>query len=121
MALNLVSPGVQTREIDLTIGSIDTTSEQVGAFVGPFAKGPLNEPILIENEQDLISNFGEPSETDSQNEYWLSASSYLSYGGVLRVVRADSDSLVTANTDSKTTNEPEGGNLEWEAEAKKAD
>lgn len=102
MALNLVSPGVQTREIDLTIGSIDTTSEQVGAFVGPFAKGPLNEPILIENEQDLISNFGEPSETDGQNEYWLSASSYLSYGGVLRVVRADSDSLVTANTDSIT-------------------
>ena len=102
MALNLVSPGVQTREIDLTIGSIDTTSEQVGAFVGPFTKGPLNEPILIENEQDLISNFGEPSETDGQNEYWLSASSYLSYGGVLRVVRADSDSLVTANTDSIT-------------------
>lgn len=102
MALNLVSPGVQTREIDLTIGSIDTTSEQVGAFVGPFAKGPLNEPILIENEQDLISNFGEPSETDGQNEYWLSASSYLSYGGVLRVVRADSDSLVTANTDTIT-------------------
>ena len=102
MALNLVSPGVQTREIDLTIGSIDTTSEQVGAFVGPFAKGPLNEPVLIENEQDLISNFGEPSETDGQNEYWLSASTYLSYGGVLRVVRADSASLVTANTDSIT-------------------
>ena len=98
MALNLVSPGIQTREIDLTIGSIDNVSDQVGAFVGPFQKGPLNQPILVETEQDLLSIFGEPVETGSQNEYWLSASSYLSYGGVMRVVRADGDTLVNANS-----------------------
>ena len=30
-------------------------------------------------------------------EYWLSAASYLSYGGVLRVVRTDGSALKTAN------------------------
>ena len=34
---------------------------------------------------------------DRQYEYWMSASSYLSYGGVLKVVRADDDDLKNAN------------------------
>ena len=37
------------------------------------------------------------SEVDGQNEYWLTASAYLSYGGVLNVVRADSTSLVNSH------------------------
>jgi hypothetical protein len=100
MALNLVSPGVKVREVDLTIGRIDAVTDQVGAFAGPFAKGPIGVPVLIETEQDLLNVFGKPLETDGQNEYWLSASSFLSYGGVLRVVRADGPSLNTANSDS---------------------
>ena len=103
MALNLVSPGVQIREVDLTIGRIDAINDQVGAFVGPFQKGPVNTPVLVETEQDLINTFGKPVETDGQNEYWLSASSYLSYGGVLRVVRADATTLNNANSDSLTS------------------
>ena len=36
--------------------------------------------------------------TDAQYEYWMSAASYLSYGGVLKVVRiADDDNLNNAN------------------------
>jgi len=35
MALNLVSPGVKIREVDLTIGRIDAVTNQVGAFAGP--------------------------------------------------------------------------------------
>jgi hypothetical protein len=97
MSLNLVSPGIKVREVDLTVGRIDAVNDQVGAFAGPFVKGPVGEPVLIETEQDLLNTFGKPSNSDSQYEYWLSASSYLSYGGTLRVVRTDSDNLKNAN------------------------
>jgi hypothetical protein len=103
MALNLVSPGVKIREVDLTIGRIDAVTNQVGAFAGPFEKGPINVPTLVETEQDLLKIFGKPSEKDGQNEYWLSASSFLSYGGVLRVVRADGPTLYNANSDGLST------------------
>jgi len=103
MAVNLVSPGVKTREVDLTIGAVTAANDQVGAFVGPFQKGPVDYPILIETEQDLLNYFGKPISTDSQSEYWLSASAYLSYGGILRVVRTDSSTsgaLNNANSNS---------------------
>ncbi len=97
MSLNLVSPGIKVREVDLTVGRIDAVNDQVGAFAGPFEKGPVGEPVLIETEQDLLNTFGKPSNSDGQAEYWLSASSYLSYGGTLRVVRTDSSNLRNAN------------------------
>ena len=100
MALNLVSPGVQIREVDLTVGAITAANDQVGAFAAPFSKGPVNEPILITTEAELLDTFGKPSEVDGQNEYWLSASNYLSYGGVMRVVRAAGTTLNNGNSDS---------------------
>ena len=80
--LGLVSPGIKVREVDLTRGGITGVSDQTGAIAGPFTQGPVNDPVLIENEKDLVDTFGEPQETSSQYEYWMSASSYLSYGGV---------------------------------------
>jgi len=97
MSLNLVSPGVKVREVDLTIGRVDAANDQVGAIAGPFAKGPVDVPILIETEQDLLRTFGKPISTDAQYDYWLSASSYLSYGGILRVLRSDGSTLNNAN------------------------
>ena len=102
MSLNLVSPGTKVREVDLTIGRVDAINEQVGAIAGPFEKGPVDVPTLIETEQDLLATFGEPKEDDAQYEYWMSASSYLSYGGVLRVVRADNSTLNNANDQGAT-------------------
>jgi hypothetical protein len=98
MALNLVSPGVRIREVDLTVGGITAANNQVGAIAGPFQKGPVDVPILIETENDLLNTFGKPISSDAQYEYWLGASSYLSYGGVLRVVRCDGDKLNNANS-----------------------
>ncbi len=95
--LGLVSPGIKVREVDLTRGGITGVSDLTGAIAGPFTQGPINEPTLIENEKDLVDTFGEPQETSDQYEYWMSASSYLSYGGVLRVVRTDHTNLVNAN------------------------
>ena len=95
MAVNLVSPGVKIREVDLTIGRVDQTNDQIAAFAGPFAKGPVNLPVLIQTEQQLLDVFGKPKTENNQNAYWLHASNYLSYGGILQVVRVDSS---TANS-----------------------
>jgi hypothetical protein len=103
MVVNLASPGVKVREVDLTTGRIDGVSAQVGGICGPFEKGPINVPVLIETESELLEAFGKPLKTDSQNQYWLSASNYLSYGGVLRVIRADGDTILTANSDELTS------------------
>jgi hypothetical protein len=93
MPLNLASPGIVVREIDLTIGRTTPSSDKIGAIVAPFAKGPIDSPTLVENENDLLNNFGGPYSTDKHYEHWLSASSYLAYGGALRVVRANDSDL----------------------------
>jgi len=98
MALNLVSPGVRIREVDLTVGGITAANNQVGAIAGPFQKGPVDVPVLIETENDLLNTFGKPISSDAQYEYWLGASSYLSYGGILRVVRCNGTALNNANS-----------------------
>jgi hypothetical protein len=89
MAVNLASPGVLVREVDLTIGNVDPTSGSIGALVAPFTKGPVEEPQLIENEEDLLQTFGQPYSIDNHYEYWMVASSYLAYGGTMQVIRAD--------------------------------
>jgi hypothetical protein len=97
MATPQLSPGVLTREVDLTVGRADNVLDNIGAIAGPFPIGPVDFPIDIATEQDLISTFGKPISTDSQYEYWMSASSYLSYGGVLKVVRTGGSTLNNAN------------------------
>jgi len=106
--IGLVSPGVKVREVDLTVGRIDSISDQTGAIVGPFERGPVLEPLLIQNEQDLIDLFGKPSLNDRQYEYWYTASNYLQYGGVLRVVRADGANLNNANVGGMPSTHPTG-------------
>jgi len=97
MATPQLSPGVLTREVDLTVGRADNVLDNIGAIAGPFPIGPVDEPIDIATEQDLINVFGKPRTTDSQYEYWMSASSFLSYGGVLKVVRTSGATLNNAN------------------------
>ena len=96
MPLNLASPGIVIREVDLTVGRADATSGAVGALVAPFAKGPVEDPILITDEGGLLKTFGESYNSSKHYEYWMVASSYLAYGGNMRIVRADDDSLTNA-------------------------
>ena len=103
MALNLASPGILIREVDLTIGRIDGTTGKVGGIVGSFEKGPVGEPIVITGENDLFDQFGQPYDTDKQYETWMVASSYLAYGGTLSVIRADDDGLFNAAVGSGTS------------------
>jgi hypothetical protein len=96
MPLNLASPGIVVREVDLTVGRIDPVSAAVGAIVAPFAKGPVESPAVIESEADLLNTFGQPYSTDKHYEHWMVASSYLAYGGSLLVSRADDALLKNA-------------------------
>ena len=95
MPLNLASPGIVVREVDLTIGRVDPVSGSIGALVAPFTKGPVDLPQLIESEDDLLNTFGRPYSTDKHYEHWMVASSYLAYGGVMLVSRADDFNVTT--------------------------
>ena len=97
MATPQLSPGVLTREVDLTVGRADNVLDNIGAIAGPFRIGPIDDPIDISTEEALIGTYGKPLSTDAQYEYWMSAASYLSYGGVLKVVRTDNTNLNSAN------------------------
>jgi hypothetical protein len=89
MPLNLASPGIIVREVDLTVGRVNSSSDSVAAQVAPFAKGPVDSPAVIENENDLLNTFGQPYSTDKHYEHWMVASSYLAYGGTMLISRAD--------------------------------
>ena len=102
MPLNLASPGIVVREVDLTAGRVDPTSDAVGAIVAPFAQGPVNEPVLVTNEQELLNTFGNPYSVDKHYESWMVASSFLAYGGSLQVVRSDDTDLKNAFSGSGT-------------------
>ena len=97
MATPQLSPGVLIREVDLTVGRAENVLDNIGAIAGPFAIGPVDEAITIENEQQLINTFGKPLSTDGQYEYWMAADAFLSYGGILKVVRTDGTTLNNAN------------------------
>jgi Phage tail sheath protein subtilisin-like domain/Phage tail sheath C-terminal domain len=103
MPLNLASPGIVVREVDLTIGRVDPVSGSVGALVAPFAKGPVDLPQLVENENDLYQTFGQPYSTDKHYEHWMVASSYLNYGGTMRVSRSDDSQLTNAFVGTATS------------------
>lgn len=103
MATPQLSPGIITREVDLTVGRVDNVLDNVGAIAGPFAIGPVEQATTINTEQELINTFGKPISTDAQYEYWMSASSYLSYGGILKVVRTDGTNLNNANAGVSAT------------------
>lgn len=92
--INLVSPGVLVQERDLSSPQIVPALENVAAIVGPFSTGPVNTIVQISSENDLVKTFGKP--TDLNYETWLTASSYLAYGGRLAVVRPSSSGTVNA-------------------------
>jgi len=97
MATPQLSPGVLVREVDLTVGRADNVLDNIGAIAGPFPLGPVDQAVDITTENQLIQVFGKSISSDAQYEYWMSASSYLSYGGVLKVVRTNGSTLNNAN------------------------
>ena len=92
-----ISPGVNVTEIDLTtiVPAVATTE---GAIAGVFKWGPIDERVLVDNEQRLVTRFGKP--TNLNPETFFTAASFLSYGNRLYVSRA----AKTVGSGTDTTN-----------------
>ena len=83
---DLVSPGVQVKEKDLT-ASVRSEPTSIGAFAGSFNWGPMNEVVTVSDETQLVDIFGKP---DAINyDWWFSAANFLAYANTLRVVRVE--------------------------------
>lgn len=80
-----VSPGVVTREIDLT-NVVPAVSTSIGATVIAGTWGPAEEIVTITNEKELADVFGVP--VNETAPYFFNAAAFLKYGNNLKVVRA---------------------------------
>ncbi len=88
-----VSPGVLTREIDLTT-IVPTLATNIGGFSGLFRWGPIEDPEngRVASDADLKAKFFVPNEDNYIS--WMSASNFMNYGGILEISR-------TANSEAK--------------------
>jgi phage tail sheath protein FI len=91
--VDLISPGVQVKEKDLTT-TVRAEPTSIGGFCGIFAQGPIDEVITIDSESTLVNVFGKPNATNYQ--YWFSAASFLAYSNTLKVVRVAPTGAVNA-------------------------
>jgi phage tail sheath protein FI len=80
-----ISPGINVSEIDLTT-IVPVVSTTDGAIGGVFRWGPIEQRVLVDSENSLLSNFGKP--TNFNAETWLTAASFTNYGIRLHVSRA---------------------------------
>lgn len=80
-----LSPGVNVTEIDLTtiVPAVATTD---GALAGVFRWGPIDQRVLIDSENALVTRFGKP--TNLNAETWFTGASFLGYGNRLHISRA---------------------------------
>jgi phage tail sheath protein FI len=104
--LNMLSPGISIKEVDLT-GIVPGVSTSVGAYCGEFNWGPVEEPMLIANELQLVSVFGKPT-ADTSDSFvatsFFSCANFLAYTNSLYVTRVvNANSALNAST-SNTAN-----------------
>jgi phage tail sheath protein FI len=98
MAETIISPGVLTRENDISF--IQPAPVQAGAaFIGPTVKGPDNQPTIVTSYNDFTRKFGETFTSGSSNYEFLTSvavKNYFSQGGgtalITRVVSGAYDS-----------------------------
>jgi len=95
-----VSPGVVTREIDLTT-IVPETGTTAGAFAGAFRWGPLDQLVSISSEDLLVANFQKPDSSTYLS--FFTAANFLAYGQNLNVVRVANSSAENATTDAANT------------------
>lgn len=101
-----VSPGIVLRERDLTNSVAVASQANTAAIVGAFEKGPVGVITSITTEKQLVDTFGKPNANNYED--WYVASTFLSYGGQLQVVRVSDSALKNAVTeyDSGEPNAP---------------
>lgn len=90
MAISLISPGVKITEQDL-VASNQSVASTAGAFAGQFNWGPIEFPIQVTSESDLVSQYGKPNTNNIVD--FLSAANFLGYSSPLFIVRVANTSL----------------------------
>lgn len=95
-----LSPGVETKEIDLTtiVPGVGSTE---GGFVGNFNWGPIEEIVTVSSESELSDSFGGP-DANTFVSYYTSAN-FLSYARSLRLVRANANSRTAVASSNNLT------------------
>lgn len=88
-----VSPGVETREIDLT-NVIPAVSVSTGAIAGAYNWGPVQEIVTVNSEKTLVDRFSTPDSRTAK--YFMPAAQFLRYSNTLRVVRAEQAGMLNA-------------------------
>jgi len=66
-------PGVYLEEIPSGSKPIEGVATSVAAFVGPAARGPIGEAILVQGFEDYVNNFGPISAEDDHMGFAVSA------------------------------------------------
>ena len=94
MAFQL-SPGVLVTEKDLT-SIIPAVATSTGGFAGEFGWGPVMQPILVSSENELVAQFGRP--TDANFKSWFSAANFLAYTNSLYNIRVTGASASNATS-----------------------
>jgi phage tail sheath protein FI len=79
-----VSPGINVSEIDLStiVPAVQTT---VAGLAGHFRWGPVNQRVLISDEDSLVKNFQTPN-SNTADDFFTSAN-FLAYSNALQAVR----------------------------------
>jgi phage tail sheath protein FI len=121
MAERIVSPGVFTRENDLSFLA-QGIGEIGAAFIGPFKQGPAFVPTIVRTQSEFADKFGTPDGT-YYTEY--AVQNYLREAGVATIVRVmnvggytqvDPIGLVASGSNGKkliaTIHSTEGGDAE---------
>jgi hypothetical protein len=90
-----VSPGVNVSEIDLTT-TVPAVATTTGAIAAGFQWGPVEDPVLVSSQTELIDRFSKPS--NNYFEGFFTASNFLSYGNALYVTRGVSNAAYNAIT-----------------------
>ena len=88
-----LSPGVAVVEKDFT-SIVPAVATSVGGFAGAFIWGPVLDPVRISSENDLVNQFGRP--TDANADSFFTAANFLSYASNLLVVRGDATNAKNA-------------------------
>lgn len=115
-----LSPSVEFQETDLTT-TVRAVATSIGASVGQFAWGPVDEINLVDSEDTLKEKFSTPDASTYKD--WFSVANFLAYSNnskIIRVVEATAlnagdtagilvknetdytDSIVTINASSNT-------------------
>ena len=106
MAEAIISPGVFTRENDISF--IQPAPVEAGAaIIGPAVKGPVEKPTLVTSYNDYVRRFGAPFESASTSYEFMTSiavKNYFSQGGnsvlVTRVVNGTFDPATTTHISS---------------------